>query len=353
MIGDFNRALLRVAFCAAFIAIAAFASNGPAASQELGLAAKKPIVAAACKLCPWGTVADVLKEALKPHGYDLQICYTCSRVNNPRYVTGDMKPPRSDTEGSPPPPDGPIDFGITAGYYVRDAYLGTLEYAGDAPRQNLRLIARVEIPNYAVIAVKASSGITDLHQIKDKHLPVRIITTENSGNLPILKYYGITRKELESWGGSFVPFVGTMPEDPDNFDVIIASAIYLGGAPEVRPYYLITARHDMRFLPMPEDLRDIMVKEVNMERVNMPTALFRGVDKPVPTVGTSARVVYGRHTLPADFAYTVAQALDERHDLMRWVHMPMSYDPRTVTQLPPVPLHPGAERYYREVGYLK
>src|SRR5579863_461947 len=38
---------------------------GRAAAQELGLAAKKPVVAAACKLCPWGTIADVLKEALK------------------------------------------------------------------------------------------------------------------------------------------------------------------------------------------------------------------------------------------------------------------------------------------------
>jgi TRAP-type uncharacterized transport system substrate-binding protein len=109
----------------------------------------------------------------------------------------------------------------------------------------------------------------------------------------------------------------------------------------------------MRFLPMPEDLRDIMVKEVNMEKVDMPTALFRGVDHPIPTVGTSARVVYGLDTLPADFTYTIAQALDERHDLMRLVHMPLSYDPHTVTQLPPVPLHPGAERYYRQVGYLK
>jgi uncharacterized protein len=348
-----HRLACRIVFCAAVVVVAVIAGSGSAPAQELGLAAKKPIVAAACKLCPWGTIADVLKQALKAHGYDLQICYTCSRVNNPRYVTGDMKPPQSDTEGSPPPPNGPIDFGITTGYFVRDAYLGELEYAGDPPRKNLRLIARVEIPNYAVIAVKASSGITDLHQIKDKHLPVRIITTESAANLPILRYYGITRKELESWGGSFVRFVGTMPEDPDNFDVIIASAVYLGGAPEVRPYYLITARHDMRFLPMPQDLRETMVKEAGMELVDMPTALFRGVDMPVPTVGTSARVVYGLDTLPPDFAFTVAQALDERHDLMRWVHMPLSYDPKTVTQLPPVPLHPGAERYYREVGYLK
>ena len=34
-------------------------------------------------------------------------------------------------------------------------------------------------------------------------------------------------------------------------------------------------------------------------------------------------------------------------------HVPLTYDPRLVTQLPPVPLHSGAERYYREVGYLK
>jgi uncharacterized protein len=352
-IADADRIVLRFVFCMALALLPAITASSPAPAQGLDLAAKKPVVAAACKLCPWGTIADVLKEALKAHGYDLQICYTCSRANNPRYVTHDMKPPQGDTEGSPPPPNGPIDFGITAGYYVRDAYLGTLEYAGDAPRKNLRLIARVEIPNYAVIAVKASSGITDLHQIREKHLPVRIITMENSGNLPILRYYGITRKDLESWGGSIERFVGTMPEDPDNFDVIIASAIYLGGAPEVRPYYPITARHDMRFLPMPEDLRDIMVKKVNMEKVDMPTALFRGVDHQIPTVGTSARVVYGLDTLPADFTYTIAQALDERHDLMRLVHMPLSYDPHTVTQLPPVPLHPGAERYYREVRYLK
>jgi TRAP-type uncharacterized transport system substrate-binding protein len=33
--------------------------------------------------------------------------------------------------------------------------------------------------------------------------------------------------------------------------------------------------------------------------------------------------------------------------------LPFTYDSRLVTQLPPVPLHAGAERYYREVGYLK
>ena len=229
---------------------------GPSAAQELGLAAKKPVVAAACKLCPWGAIADVLKEALKPQGYDLQICYTCSRGNNPRYVVGTMKPPQTDPEGSPPPPNHPIEFGITSGSSVQWMYEGSHGYAKDGGHKELRLIARVDVANYAVMMVKASTGITDLRQIKEKRLPVRIITTESDGNMPILKYYGITKKELESWGGSYVHFVGTLPEDPDAFDVVIMNNLYLGGAPEMRPYYLITAKYDMRFLPMPQDLRE-------------------------------------------------------------------------------------------------
>jgi hypothetical protein len=83
-----NRATFGFMF--GFLIFSSFALGGgrPSAAQELGLAAKKPVVAAACKLCPWGAIADVLKQALKPQGYDLQICYTCSRGNNPRYVVG-------------------------------------------------------------------------------------------------------------------------------------------------------------------------------------------------------------------------------------------------------------------------
>jgi TRAP-type uncharacterized transport system substrate-binding protein len=336
-------------------ALVAFAPGGagPLAAEELGLAAKKPVVAAACKLCPWGTIADVLKQALKPAGYDLQICYTCSRGNNPRYVVGTMQPPQTDPEGSPPPPRHAIEFGITSGSSVQWMYEGSHDYERDGGHRELRLLARVDVTNYAVMMVKASTGITDLRQIRERRLPVRIITTEATGNMPILKYYGLTRKELESWGGSYVHFVGTLPEDPDAFDVVVMYNLYLGGAPEMRPYYLITAKHDMRFLPMPQDLRESMAKELGGELVNIPTGLFRGVDAPVASVGTSSRAVYAKGDLPADFAYTVAKSLDEQRDLFRWTHVPFTYDSRLVTRLPPVPLHPGAERYYREVGYLK
>jgi len=337
----------------ALVLLAGGSDGGRALAQDFGVAAKKPIVAAACGDCPWGVIANVLKQALKPAGYDLQICYTCSRGNNPRIVTGDVKPPATDTENSPPPPKGPIDFGISSGANVWAAYQGILDYAKDGPRTGLRLIARIELPQYVLLAAKTSTGITDLRQIKEKRLPVKILTTENAVTLPILDYYGLTRKQVESWGGSYMPYVGALPIDLDAVDVIISPNAYLGDAPEVKPYYLISARHNLRYFDMPQELRDEMVKNLGYEMVDLPRSLFRGVDRPIASVGRSNQVIYSRDDLPADFAYTIAIAMDQHRNLLRWLHMPMSYDPRLVTQLSPVPLHAGAERYYREVGYLK
>ena len=43
-------------------------------SQQYGCAVKRPILGAACPFCPWGALADEVKEAMKPLGYDVQIC---------------------------------------------------------------------------------------------------------------------------------------------------------------------------------------------------------------------------------------------------------------------------------------
>src|SRR5579871_6646006 len=118
------RRLIPAALALLALVLVLSGSGTIAAAESSGLADKKPIVAAACAECPWGTIAQVLKQALQPHGYDLQICYTCSRGDNPRIVTGDVKPPPTDPEGSPTPPAGPIDFGITSGANLWAAYQG-------------------------------------------------------------------------------------------------------------------------------------------------------------------------------------------------------------------------------------
>ena len=47
----------------------------------------------------------------------------------------------------------------------------------------------------------------------------------------------------------------------------------------------------------------------------------------------------------------LAQALDANRRLFRETHIPYSYDPDEVARDHGIPLHPGAEQYYRERGY--
>jgi TRAP-type uncharacterized transport system substrate-binding protein len=57
--------------------------------------------------------------------------------------------------------------------------------------------------------------------------------------------------------------------------------------------------------------------------------------------------------MPDQFAYDVAKAMDERKRLLIFSILPFSYNPDAMWQARGVPVHPGAEKYYREKGYMK
>src|SRR5271168_2785193 len=65
----------------------------PAQLPGIGIAAHRPVFGGACKTCPWGAMADVVKAALVPYGYDLQICYHCFMGDAPRIVGDARMPP--------------------------------------------------------------------------------------------------------------------------------------------------------------------------------------------------------------------------------------------------------------------
>src|ERR1700722_690821 len=85
-----------------------------AAPKTTGYALKKPVFGGACPTCPWGAMAEVVKKALKPYGWDVQICYYCA--GGPRgsrlFSRAAMAtPPPSPSPDDLPTPKGPIDFG--------------------------------------------------------------------------------------------------------------------------------------------------------------------------------------------------------------------------------------------------
>jgi len=329
-----------------------------ASVAQTGIKEKKPVFGGACRLCPWGAMAEVVQAAMKPYGYDVQICYNCNAIDAPRIVGEARTPPPYRPDPAVPellaprnaPGLGPVDFGAVAIQFLRDAYRGVGMYSKDKPRKNLRLIANIQDPSYVLVAAKAETGITDLAQVRQKHWPVRVLLAGiGADSSSILAYYRLSKADIEAAGGR----VGRTPDLEANFDVAIGAGGPMTTAPEWRIWTEISQKFDLVFLQLPDELLDKLAGEGEQERGAVPAGLYRGIDRSIPTVVRTGTAIYGRADMPDDFAFVVAKAMDEQQQLLQWRHLNFSYNVHTVWKAYEVPLHPGAARYYKEAGYMK
>ena len=326
-----------------------------ATPKVTGYALKKPVFGGACPRCPWGAMGDVVKAALKPYGWDVQMCYYCAGGPREARIVADAMmaaPPENPGPDALPTPQGAVDFGATGVEFLQAAYLGKNDFAKDpqGPRKHLRMIANIQEPIYYIVAVKANSGITDLKQIVERRLPVKMVVRSLHSRLitpAVLAYYGITEERVKSYGGTLAT---SYSRDADT-DVFIGFGS-VANTPEYESWPAATQKYDLHYLELAPDLRAKLAKDFDLQEKNMPMGLFRGVERPIPTVASFGTVIYGRTDMPDEFAYTLAKAMDEHQELLVWTHMNWSYNWRTVWKALDVPLHPGAARYYKERGYM-
>jgi TRAP-type uncharacterized transport system substrate-binding protein len=321
-----------------------------------GFATKRLVLASACpEACPWGELGEFVRDAMKPAGYEIILCRNCNRTEGPRIVGEARFPPpllEDDLRhGTLKRIKARIDFGITEASMMKWAYEGKFIYAKDGPYPNLRLIARIEDPTYLLVAVKPGLGITSLADIRARKLPVRIMTWMQPSEAPVLEYYGLDRESLKSWGGSIVTPKDVTADTP--FDVVISSLASPANNPESSFWTKLTVYHNLKFLELPQDLRNQMVAKLDMISVSARWGILPGVDRTIASLGRSGEVVFARDDMPDDVAYAAAKAIDKHRGELKWFVRPYSIDPNTVGDGRGVPLHPGAERYYREMGYIK
>jgi len=328
---------------------------------------KKPVFGAACRMCPWGAMADVVKSAMQHYGYDVQICHNCNAADAPRIVAQARMPPpykvdaNVSVETAPPNSAGlgAIDFGATGGRFMCDAYHGTGRYSQDKPMTNLRLIANIQQPpTFLIVAARERTGIADLSQARAKRWPFRIFAQPNNPLVDeVLAYYGLSEKEIDEAGG----FVGGSSPDPHNapdpksYDLIIHMGGWVSTMPETRTYADVIQKNTWTFLTLPDPLLKKLAEDFHAERGIIPFGWLPGLDRAIPSISLAGMgtVVYARADFPNSYAYDTARALDERQEQLLRTNQYFFYDIHKVWKACDVPLHAGAARYYKQVGYMK
>jgi TRAP-type uncharacterized transport system substrate-binding protein len=111
----------------------------------------------------------------------------------------------------------------------------------------------------------------------------------------------------------------------------------------------------MRFLSLDEPVLQ-EIETLGFRRSVMPKSRFPDLPTDVLTIDYSGWPVYTHADVPDDLVYAYCRAMDARKDRIPWQQpgpLPLDRMCRDTPEGPlDVPLHAGAERYWREVGYL-
>lgn len=320
-----------------------------------GFGERRPVLAAACPhACPWGELGDFVRQAMAPFGYEVLLCRNCNRDRGPRLVSTRALPPALDAldarVGTDYRFDASADFGVTASDLLTMAYRGDGAYARGGPYENLRLIAKLEDPFYLLVAARKDLGITDLSQIRERKLGVRILAGRAA--TPILEYYGLDEETLRSYGGSFGRSMGASADT--EFDLIVDELGSSAMNPESSQWTALSQAHELVFLQLPDALLDRLTQDsvAVVHRVTVKWGYLRGIDRPIETIARSGESIFARSDTPNQAAYDTAKAIDRARAELKWYARVYTYDPNTVWKNDSVPLHPGAARYYREAGYM-
>jgi TRAP transporter TAXI family solute receptor len=117
----------------------------------------------------------------------------------------------------------------------------------------------------------------------------------------------------------------------------------------------LSTTHPITIIEFAPGLREKFLKENPMfVPLTIPAGTYKGVDKDVPTVGMLA-IWACRKDLPEDIVYEIVKAIYSPEGLayLRKVHAAaQSITREDAAKNMPIPLHPGAIKFYKETGLL-
>lgn len=247
---------------------------------------------------------------------------------------------------------------------VLENALASMAYTGKGPtgkKYDFRMLAAVRGPGVAQAVTPVGTKITSFEQILKDKIPVRIAMFERSQlateqALEILKEYGLTVQKIESFGGKvmYTPFGEGVRMVMDGQ----ADMWFTGGSMYPHHQFIkIGSKTEFRMLPISKEVAQKAGAEFGQDVIEVPADVYGQNNGKNPEYWSPATMVtFGvRTAMPDDLVYKMTKALADNKAKFQAVHAQHKYyDPATAWKnVGGVPLHPGAEKFYREAGYMK
>jgi hypothetical protein len=238
------------------------------------------------------------------------------------------------------------EVALTLGDALSDAWKGSADAGFPRPLDKLRTLSAT-YSNYIQIVANADSGIKTLADLKGKRVSVGAARSGTELNArAVLRAAGLAYTDLSKV--EYLPF-GESVELIKNrqLDATLQSAGL--GVASIRD--LATAIKIV-VIPVPADVV-AKIGDAAYQPGVIPANTYTGQTEDMPTA-VIANFLVTHSGVSDDMAYQLVKSMYDNIDTLYAAHNAAKVIKReNAAKGLPVPLHPGAEKYYREVGVLK
>lgn len=244
---------------------------------------------------------------------------------------------------------GELDFGIVQSDWQYHGYNGTSEFAQQGPYKKLRAMFSLHTEPFNIIA-RSDSGINNVKDLVGKRVN---IGNPGSGDRATMQVV----MDAFGWTNDSFKLASELKGSERSqalCDNKIDAFIYMVGHPN-GSIKEATTSCDAKLVPATgPEIDKIVAQNPYYAYSTVPAGMYRGTDTDVKSFGVAATLVTSAD-VPDEVAYNVAKAVFENFDTFTRLHPAFANLKKEdmVKAGISIPLHPGAMKYYKEVGLLK
>ena len=206
--------------------------------------------------------------------------------------------------------------------------------------------------------VTKDTGLESFDDLINQKYPIDLVIEGGGSAVPIfysriLEFYGVDFATIEEWGGS-VKFVGYDDQIAYMKDRH-ANAIVKTTFPDPSIQEIAFSKIDLRMLKYSDELRKYMTDKYSFRDCVVPKDSYDFLEEDIIVPATDTCLIFNKNA-PEDVVYRFIKIICENAERVKSIS-PLLADNFNPSQLGAigigVPLHPGAEKYYKEIGWIK
>jgi hypothetical protein len=240
---------------------------------------------------------------------------------------------------------GQLDAGLAGAQSVTQGYNGEGKFVGNK-RSNIRVIANLYPEDMHLVLPKGET-LNSLKDLNGKRVGVAAAGSGTQVSVrQILKHYGIKAEEQE---------LGLAQSTQRLADGQLDAFFYAGGTPFASLIQLGSTKGFELYKFSPEEQKEINKIIPYYVDSMIPAGTYENITYDVPTLAVNGQLITSASQDP-ELIYQITKALwnkntrkllDKGHSKGKVIRQ------ETALKGVLIPVHPGAERYYKEVGLIK